>query len=159
MNSDKVVMKHIEDAFCLAEKLYGKKIRRLPVICKKMRGRTMGLVRFLKNVEKSEYIPEHIIINLNFNKKHLKETCYHEVAHVVAGVSAKHGPAWKRVMNDFGYPNAEACTDLNEKPTTILKQPKPIKPKVANAHMDWVRSFKGRPLKRLWHKIMKWFYK
>jgi predicted SprT family Zn-dependent metalloprotease len=79
----------------------------------------------------------------HFNKKHLKETCYHEVAHVVAGVAAKHGPAWKRVMNDFGYPNAEACTDLNEKPNTIVKQqpikpntivkqPKPIKPKVTN---------------------------
>ena len=176
MINKKVVEKHVKDAYVLAEKLYKK---HYPVVDIELTNgkRQLGAVHYmrlphLRNNKSmaNEPIPFMLTISKRVPEKHLKEVCYHEVAHVVAGQHAGHGPQWKQVMKDFGYPDAGPF--LNEKPSAPQKpkpsipkpkrisKPKPVKkPRTNNVDMNWVRSFKGHPLKRLWYRITKWFTK
>ena len=42
-----------------------------------------------------------------------EDTVPHEVAHLVAGPDAGHGPKWRKIMHAFGRPNPERCHQYN----------------------------------------------
>ena len=39
------------------------------------------------------------------------DTIRHEIAHIIAGYDAAHGPAWKKIAKKLGCSNIRACSD------------------------------------------------
>ncbi len=86
----------------LAERGYS----RLPVVFNSRLRTRLGLARF--SVEG----PVRIDINpkLEVEGDHaIRHTLLHEVAHVLAGIEAGHGPAWRRQCRKLGTSNAVKC--------------------------------------------------
>jgi hypothetical protein len=54
-------------------------------------------------------------INL-ITKDNLKEAIVHEIAHVIAGPEANHGPEWQDAMKTLGYQNAKPYISVSDLP-------------------------------------------
>jgi predicted SprT family Zn-dependent metalloprotease len=54
-------------------------------------------------------ISEYYLESPNVGEKEVSNTILHEIAHVVAGYEAGHGPTWKKIAKKIGC-NANRCT-------------------------------------------------
>ena len=74
-------------------------LRTIPIRVSSRMTRAGGSARFLNGE------PFEIVLSLPFHADEsnpLRETVTHEAAHVVAGIRAGHGPAWKRAHRSMG---------------------------------------------------------
>lgn len=74
-------------------------LRTMPIRVSARMTRAAGSVRFRKGE------PFEIVLSLPFfasEENDLRETVTHEAAHVVAGIRAGHGPAWRAVHRSMG---------------------------------------------------------
>jgi predicted SprT family Zn-dependent metalloprotease len=151
MTDKNTAEKYVREALDMAEKLYKVKLPKLPIKTTTRKSRRLGSVKFCGQK------PIQICINLNHSEESIRQTCYHEVAHVVAGADANHGKAWKNVMKDFGFKNPRATRKVKEPIISFNPKPK-RKSKTKQNNMHWVRSFKGHPIKRFWYHLTKFLF-
>lgn len=72
------------------------------------------------------YQDRTIYVNRLYTETHdldrLMQTLYHEVAHVIAGADADHGPTWKRIARALGCRDPQAnCTTSDEYRIQVYK--------------------------------------
>jgi predicted SprT family Zn-dependent metalloprotease len=114
MVTKKVIRQHIADAYADCEKIYGCKISRIPLQISNRNGvKKLGSYHY--NADGS---PIKIMIRQNIDEKHIRETCYHEVAHYISHLfhkSCGHNDHWKDLMEKLGYEGATGKCGVTRK--------------------------------------------